>query len=415
MIRIACIGAHAHHLAPAHKKGYSIVVVAEHHKKIDYGDDVLQVNNIGDCADVLNTVRAYHTLKPIDGIITRFEPYVPLVAYLCEKLKLPSYAVHSALLSRNKIVMKEAWKKKHIATPPFVGIETYKDLAQAESILHYPYLLKPAYGAKSRFVMLVKNKKDAGDAYQYITKKIHESKNNLFKQFTGIPQYPLLKQDLIAETFVLGRQVTTTSFVDSSTVHHIALADVETAHDYGRESFYLVTRTTPSQLPISQQEIVKKFSAEMVRALGLLNTGVHPEILMTAQGPVALEVAARVGGYRAEMTFEACGIDLNEIAIELALGHAVNISSRWQRAATAVEIWPTEEGRIKKIHNLEKVQQMSAIKYLSLKKKSGDYYALPPEGEKPVMSFIATAATPQESLALARKIMAMLNIEIEKV
>lgn len=420
MTRILFIGstaAYPEHISTARKKGYSIAVLKETvtHYDREHFDDCITVKNLCTVEEVIATLQKFHNQKPINGILTRFEPYVPLVAYVGNSFKLPSYSLKAATASRNKLVMKQTWQQHRLATARFCAIRSEKDLYSAEKQLGFPYLLKPLTGAKSRFIIKITSLQQALSAYHFIIQKLATSSNKLFSHFSSQLSQPDEQTTLIAEEYLTGKQVTTTSFVSNTAISHIALVDVETAYDYHQPHFYLVTRTTPSQLPESQQEQIKTFSSQSIHALGLTNTCVHPEIMVTPQGLFALEIAARIGGYRAGMMWEACGIDLNEIAVELALGHKVTTLPKWHKACTVVEVWPTEQGRITAIEGFDVIKKLPEVSHLTIKKKVRDYYALPPEGEKPVASFFVTSSTPQESLARAKKLLAQIYVTFEKI
>jgi len=370
------------HFMPAKDAGYKIILLKEMPTESDkkYFDGFLRVNPF----DVDSVLKELVGVK-IDAVLTRFEPYVPLVGLLCDKFGLVGPSLQGALNARDKLFMREALKKAGVPQPKFVRVESVSDMKKAGKKLGYPFLIKPISGAKSRFILKVNSPSEIDSCFKIVSDGCKKSGGNLFLNFKGIDCNDFRKV-FLAEELIVGKQVTTTSFVNNGDVVHVDMADLVTGQDVG-VAFYLISRTTPSLLGDDEKKEVYDVSTRAIKALGLDNTPLHPEFIITKDGPKVLEVAARIGGYRTDMTNLAFGVKLNEIAIKIALGEGFVVEKKFEKGSTAVEVWPKKSGMIKEYRNLDVVRDMDGVVDFVLKKEVGKKYFVPPKGEKPVATF----------------------------
>jgi len=389
---------------PARRKGYVTSLVKAYPEPADYNmfDNVIQAD-LFNLHDVLSKVKELDKRRKIDGVLTRFEPYTPLVGAINDMLKLPGSSLKSSLNCRDKLAMRTMLKKSGIGQPRFFTPPNVPKEA-------YPLLIKPTRGAKSRYIFMVDSPEKLLEHMDNIRNIIAESNHNLFKPITGIDENPY---GMIAEELVRGKQVTTTTFVVNGKVTHVELADVVTSQDLGFDGFHLISRTTPSILSQEEKSKVLKTSTQAVQVLGANNCFLHPEIILTKEGPKVLEVAARVGGYRPEMNKHAFGIDLNEIAIDVSLGIEPKVKKKHNKASTAVEIWPKKSGKFVRFENLDDVLLMKGVKNFHTKKTIDNMFYSSSYGTQPVAAFFTVASTPEKSKKIADDVLNTLEVVIE--
>jgi len=394
------------HIKPAKDKGYNIVLLksrpSEKDKKLF---DYITKANIFDLRNVLNKVRTLNKKIRIDGVLTRHEAYTPVASAIRQDLGLPGPNITSGLILRDKIMMRRAFHKHNIPQPIFSVMNSGNDFKD----LRVPFLFKPSCGAKSRYILKVEKKNEAAGKYKIVSDLMKQSHNPLFKKIKGLPDY---KPQIIAEEIVKGKEITATSFVVNNKLYNIEFADIVTAQNGNIDAFYLISRTTPSAIPGKQKAKVKNIIEKAVKASGANDTPLHPELILSNGSPKMIEMAARVGGYRTNMTRLAFGIDLNEAAIEICLGNRPDLNKKFERACTAVEIWGKKSGKIKNFENLEEVQGMKGVKQFRIKSRIGDYYQVPPYGDKPIATFLTAASRPEKSLELASEVMEKFTVVI---
>ena len=72
---------------------------------------------------------------------------------------------------------------------------------------------------------------------------------------------------------------------------------------------------------VHEEEPIVEIARAAVEALGIRNGPSYTQLRLGADGPVVMEVAARLGGgHDAELCRAALGVDLNALAIDAALG-----------------------------------------------------------------------------------------------
>lgn len=388
----------SHHM-PAKDLGCRIVLVKDKPVDKDYKifDEVIKAD-LFDVEKFMSSVIEFDKKVKIDACLTRFEPYVPHVGMVCERLGLIGPSLNSALNARDKLKMREALAAVGVGQPKFIAFETVEELRRAADKLGYPFVIKPLSGAKSRYIKKIINDSEIESAFKIVRDGCRGNKENLFANFRGMNGYDTdYTKVFLAEELIRGKQVTTTSLVFGGKVVHLGVADLVTAQDKGIDAFYLISRTVPSRLSDEIQKEICRVSTAAVKALGLDDTPLHPEFILTDDGVKVIEVAARIGGYRTEMTELATGVKLNEAAVRIALGMEPDLAFTKNRSATAVEIWPRRSGVVREIMRADSLKHH--VKMFTVKNKIGDEYNVPPVGEKPIGSFIVEDETDSYSKA----------------
>lgn len=394
------------HIKPARDMGHRLILLKDKIKPED--KKLFDITIEANLYDINDTEKKLSKHK-IDACLTRFEPWVPIVGMICEKHNLKGPSLISSMNSRDKLMMREAFEKAKVPQPKFKKIITLKDLNDASNYLGFPFLLKPLSGAKSRYIIKINNKEEIKNAFKIVSESTKSNQGTLFSNIKGINMNDF-NTTFLAEEIITGKQVTTTSYIVDGKVYHIALADLITAQDKNINAFYLISRTTPSTLDQKIQEKIKEISSKAILALGLNNTPVHPELILTKDGPKILEVGARIGGYRTEMTYFANGIKLNKIAIDIALGNPIENKIIKNKASTAYEIWPKKTGIIKN-YNKEIFNKFQAPIW-AIKKRIGEKFITPPIGEKHIAHFVIEEPDPINSIKKAQLIEKEFNVEI---
>jgi biotin carboxylase len=399
-------GGRPSHVAPARRRGWRIAaLVAKATPSIRRRANELLVVDPADGAGAVERVLEFARKKPVDACLTRFESYVELAAQVTQALGLRGPRPSAARATRNKLAMREAFARAGIPQPRFAAVRRAADLERAAQEIGFPLLVKPVSGSHSRYLTAARSPAELDGLFERLEGALRRETRLLFG--SDEPCF-------IAEELLDGRQVTTTSFVLGTSVRHLALADVVTARDRGEDGFYLYARTTPSRLPASDMDAARDLATRAIAALGLEDTAVHPEILLTRDGPKMIEIAARVGGYRAAMTRAALGVDLDDAAVAVACGLEPDLAPQRARAATAIELWPPDAGIVSGHFDVEALRRRPGVHGLRVRVPIGSRYEPPPLGETPVATFTVEAADPSAAEALAEEVARALDLRIAR-
>jgi biotin carboxylase len=144
-----------------------------------------------------------------------------------------------------------------------------------------------------------------------------------------------------------------------------------------------------------------------VEAVGIRNGPSYTQVRLGKEGPVVMEVAARLGGgHDAELCEAATGVDLNALAIEAALGRASYkllqaTPDRVGGAAIAFLVPPV--GTLVEVEGVEEAQAMDGVRWVRVYRRPGHVLGPLRRGADRAGAVLATGASRDEALERARR------------
>lgn len=209
----------------------------------------------------------------VDGITTiATDMAVPTICYVAEKMSLNANSYSSAIVSTNKVEMREAFVKGSCSVPKFIKVTN--SLERIDHI-QFPVIVKPSDRSGSRGVTKIDRKEDLELA---IKKALEES----------------FEIAALVEQFIEGVEVSVESISWNGKHTILAITDKITTN---APYFVELAHHQPSQL---SEEVLTKIKAETTKCLNALeiNYGAsHSEFKITEKGDVyVIEVGARMGG-----------------------------------------------------------------------------------------------------------------------
>lgn len=237
----------------------------------------------------------------VDGVLTVCsETAVPTVAYVANKLNLPSFSKRTALLATNKSEMRKALSVNGIRVAPYVIAADFQDCETYCNTEKGPWVVKPVDSSGQRGTSIVSNQEKLKEAFE---SAISNSNTN----------------EALIDRFVTGPEVHVTMHVINEEVHFLAISDRITL---GEENFGIAVRhISPSVLSPSMEEEIKAMCVKGVKALELKNGVITCELIIEQNTPFVMELAVRVpGGYLRDVALLQSGVDLNKTTIWTSLG-----------------------------------------------------------------------------------------------
>ena len=156
-----------------------------------------------------------------------------------------------------------------------------------------------------------------------------------------------------------------------------------------------------------------------VEAVGIRNGPSYTQLRLGPDGPVVMEVAARLGGgHDAELCRAALGVDLNALAVEAALGGRAGVdqleavrrgladgAGRIDRAArgAAVVFLVPPEGRLVGVEGAAEAVTGDGVDWVRLYRRPGHVFGELRRGADRAGAVLATGADRDEALARARR------------
>lgn len=366
------------------------VGVADYNPKaigIQYADEFFNASTMDEEA----VLAAALQFKP-DGIMT-LATDMPMrgVARVAEKLGLPGISYDTAVKATDKFEMIKAFKTHDVASPWFFTVDNLDELQALESQLSYPCIMKPTDNAGSHGVVLAKCFDDLLREYEYS----HESARH---------------GKVIIEEFLQGDEVSVEVMVVEGKVNILQITDKLTT---GAPHFVEMGHSQPSRHPLETQKAIKELATKACKSVGINQGPAHVEMMVTARGPVMIELGARMGGDNITTALVplSTGIDMVKATIDVALGNQPDIEPSLH-CASAIRYIAAPEGIIKSINGVEEAKQLPGVKEVIMTKTVGEMSTPIHCSNDRIGSIIAQASTADTAIKACVEAMKVIKIVI---
>ncbi len=282
----------------AKRLGYHTIVasIPGNYPGFDHADEVCNVD-ISDPKAVLEKAQELQ----IDGVATCcMDLPVRAVGYVSEKMGLCGLTEHAALLSNQKLLMKDAFVKGGVKSPAYRKISSDLEMKKAWEELPHPVILKAVDLQASRGI--------------YVCYSFEE----LQKAFTEAMQ--LTRESFcIVEQFVKGIDIGAQAFVYNGEILFILPHNDEV---FAGSANKPIGHSAPLLVSDEVMAETKKQCELAIRALGLNNCAVNIDLIKTDEGEIyMIELTGRVGATcLPELVALYYGIDYYEMIVKTAMG-----------------------------------------------------------------------------------------------
>jgi carbamoyl-phosphate synthase large subunit len=293
----------------------------------------------------------------IDAIVTnQTDLPVTTAAYVAEKMGLPGIGLACASRFTNKFLMRDVAERCGSATIAYQKVTSLESALAAAENMRYPLVVKPISNQGSRGVSKVTGAEQLAravrDAQLYST-----------------------SDEILVEEYFEGKEIIIDGLMTEQGFQNLPLGDVEFLVDLG--PFVSRSVTYPSTIPAALQEKVRTLNERIVRAMGLPFGLTHSEFRVCEEtGQVALiETAARGGGtfISSDLVPLACGLDVERILIQQALGWSIPEATQTAtRASAYVCAGSLPSGVLIAIKGLAAAERLPGIHRVVIQKKVGE-------------------------------------------
>ncbi len=306
-----------------------------------------------DANHTLETVLEYSKNNEIDAVMTIANDVPYTVALVADSLNLPSIPIQSARFASNKILMKDCFKKKNIATPKSDILGNKKDFLDLVSKKKFPLILKPSDGRGSRGVLYLDESVDLDWAWNFV---FDVSSN----------------KELMLEEYIIGDQLSVEGIFVNKKYHVISYSDRN--YDNLQETKPFIVEDggiIPSKY--KDEKLLQKISLLIENAsksLGIDFGSVKADIVLSNNEPMIIELAARLSGnYLATHHIPwSYGINIVELVIKTALGEKISESDLipTRKKYHGVRYFFPDPGFITDIEGLGDVNSLDYVKILEI-------------------------------------------------
>jgi len=266
----------------------------------------LQAADVGEVVDFQDVegVIAVARQHGVDGVLTvSADRAVPVVAAVAEALGLPGIGAEVAHAMTNKIDMRRRFAEEGVPQPQYAAARVMRDAAAAAKTVGFPAVLKPADSGGQRGVFRL-------DSFEDLEAHLHAA---LVESAGG---------EVVLERFHEGLELNGIVIVRDGEPAVVTLSDRLRPPGIGFGVGWI--HVYPATIYGDVLEEAARVAAHASKVLGLRDGIAFPQLLVTDDAVLVIEVAARIpGGQMADLVRHAVGVDLVEVALRQALGEPV--------------------------------------------------------------------------------------------
>jgi biotin carboxylase len=303
-----------------------------------------------DADATVEAARAYAARHRIDGVLAVAADVPMTVAAVADALGLPGPSLRSAQLASDKLAMKDRFAEAGVAVPWYAPVDSATALALQVAREPGRLIVKPVDSRGARGVVRLLHGVDPAWAF-------HQAANEsptgrvMVERFVGGPQ-------VSTESVVVDGRCTTVGFSDRNYEYLDRFAPfvIENGGDL------------PTRLPADVVVRIAALVADAAAALGITHGTVKGDIVVGPDGPMVIELAARLSGglFCTHEIPLATGVDLVAVAIRLALGERpspADLAPRWSRGVAQRYFFP-QPGTVVAVDGAREAAQAEGIALL---------------------------------------------------
>lgn len=355
-----------------------------------------------DVAKCVAEAHKFHrNVRKIHGVLSVAADVPMTVASIARALGLRGIDIGAAILSSDKLLMKEKFSKDQIPIPRFSQVHSASEIHQFLIQTGYPIVIKPVDSRGARGVLRVTDGMDLDWSF------------NTSKQFSPTGR-------VMVEEYLDGPQVSTESLMINGVAHTPGFAD-RNYEFLDKYAPHMIENggQLPSNLESRTQVEVLELIERAALSMGIVNGVVKGDIVVSKGKAHVIELAARLsGGYFCTHEIPLnTGVDLVGAAIRQALGEPINLDdlkpSRKQPVAQRY-LFP-KPGKVMEICVPEWISLDSDVAYFELRVKVGDVVPVPIHHPSRSGVVITTGTSVLEAIGRAERVISSVEVITERV
>jgi biotin carboxylase len=213
----------------------------------------------------------------------------------------------------------------------------------------------------------------------------------------------------LVEELVEGPEVTVNAFSVNGVFHPLTVTDRHTADPpaFG----VALAHVWRSEHAVEHAVEAARLAAE---ALGIENGPTYTQIRLGPDGPRVVELAARLGGgHDAELCHAALGVDLNALAIAVALGEPLEPPRPEPQAGGAcTRFLVPPEGHLAATHGVEEARSVEGVVDVHVYRSPGHEFGPFRTGADRAGAVLAVGPSREEALARARRATDLIRFQL---
>jgi biotin carboxylase len=326
------------------------------------------------------------TAERVDGIVAPGIDWpVAIAARIADRLVLP-HPINppTAVLATSKLRQRERFAEAGVPHPRHVVCASIEEASAAAEEFGYPCVVKAPDRQGQKGLVLVRDEAMLADAFALA---LGASRSNV-----------VLLEELIA-----GQEVTVNAFSLDGRFVPLTVTDRILAEPpaFGVALAHVWTSS------LSPEEIGDAVDAARAAAdaVGVREGPTYTQVVVGEQGAHVVELAARVGGgHDAELCQAAIGVDLNGLALNVALGEPIDEEQVRPVAAAGgacVRFLVPEPGQLEKVRGVDDAQSIDGVVWVRIYQEPGAVLGPLRRGSDRVGAVLAVGDSRQEAVERA--------------
>ncbi|WP_299807249.1 ATP-grasp domain-containing protein [uncultured Shewanella sp.] len=296
--------------------------------------------------------------RKIDAVCVMGSDISQYVAQLAEHIQVPHIPIEAAMVTTNKLKMKQCFEHHGIAIPWFCLLESAEHLADIAAKRGLPLIIKPLDRSGARGVFLLTQDSDLSALYD-------KAKSESFAGEVMVEEY-LAGPQISTETIMYRGQAYTPGYVDRN-YEMLSRFAPNIIENGGWQ---------PSLIQGEKRAKVEALIEQAALALGLTDGVIKGDIVYTDVGPKIIEVATRLSGGDFSESLVPLGLGINyvEAALKIALGEPPELEKLTPiiDQAVANRYFFPKPGKVTSISGIETIQAEDFVKKLEIWYQVGD-------------------------------------------
>jgi biotin carboxylase len=321
--------------------------------------------------------------EQVDGVIAPGTDHaVAIAARVALRLGLPHpLTPETAQVAVSRQKQRERLTEEGIAQPRSIVCRSLAEVTRAAEELGYPVVVEAPNRAGERGVGLARDRD-----------MLAAAASDALADARG--EYCLV------EELVGGRIVTVNAFSLRGRFVPLTITDREQAPP---PAFGVpLAQLWPAALDPAEVGTAVEIAAAAARAVGVELGPTTTQILLGENGPLLAKLSARVGGgHDAELCRVALGVDLNSLAVTVALGgevHPQSLAVTSGVEAACVRFLVAPAGELQDVRGLEEAYELEGVRGIRIYRKAGHVFHELRRASDRAGAVLATGDTPADAL-----------------
>jgi biotin carboxylase len=280
---------------------------------VPFPHDDLALDLSGDPEAALRVLEELHLRERYDAVFTASELVVVFCAQLAKKLGLRGIEPRSAVLARDKALMRAAFREAGLNTPTLT-LEANADGTLPPN-MRFPVVAKPISGFGSQGVVRANDQDELRAALATIGEVNRDFLDKMTDAKVGCVS------GVLVEEYIEGKEYAVDCFVQDGQVYVMCTCEKpDLVGPYFEERSYI----SPARLSGEIMQRMLEEAAAGTLALGITNGVSHAELRVRDGVPYLIEIGARIGGTGLGQFFTqvTSGVPFVKLVIDNLLGGA---------------------------------------------------------------------------------------------